>query len=73
MLADSVEAAAKSMGSKLDDPSELEGMVEEVIKSKLDSHQLDQVDFTIQDMRIIRDSFVKTLRSMRHTRAVRPV
>lgn len=73
MLADSVEAAAKAMEHRLEDPSEVEGLVDEVIKSKVDSKQLDNVDFTMREIRIIRDSFVGALRSMRHTRQVRPI
>ncbi|MCX7828928.1 MAG: HDIG domain-containing protein [Thermanaerothrix sp.] len=73
MLADSVEAAAKAMEHRLQDPSEVEGLVDEVIRSKVESKQLDNVDFTMREMRIIRDSFIGALRSMRHTRQVRPI
>ena len=73
MLADSVEAAVKASGPRTEDPEDLRELVDEVIQSKLASHQLDYVDFSLRDLSTIRETFLELLRSMRHSRRVRPL
>lgn len=64
MLADSVEAATKSMS----DASKLEEFVDEVMQGPIDDGQLDESPLTLRDLERIREAFIKTLRAMRHER-----
>jgi hypothetical protein len=71
MFADSVEAAVRAAGGSIADVRDLERTVQDVMDSKLREEQLMDVDFTLRDLRLIRDAFVATLRSMYHSRQVR--
>ena len=64
MLADSVEAATKSMS----DAAKLEEFVVEVMQGPIDDGQLDESPLTLRDIERIRGAFLKTLRAMRHER-----
>ena len=70
MLADSVEAAVRS----IQDPTngKIEEMVNNIIKDKLNTGQLDDCDLTLKDINKIRKSFLKTLSSMYHSRIEYP-
>jgi len=71
MFADSVEAAVRAAGGSIADLRDLERTVQDVMDSKLREEQLMDVDFTLRDLRLIREAFVATLRSMYHSRQVR--
>lgn len=71
MFADSVEAAVRAAGGSITDVRDLERTVQDVMDSKLREEQLMNVDFTLRDLRLIREVFVATLRSMYHSRQVR--
>lgn len=73
MLADSVEAAAKARNKAFESLRELTLLVDEVIQTKLQDGQLDNVDFTLRDMTIIKSCFVEILRSTYHSREVRDI
>jgi len=66
-----VEAAVKASTTRAENPEDLRELVEEVIQSKIASHQLDHVDFSLRDLTVIRETFLEILRSMRHSRTVR--
>ncbi|MGL4873139.1 MAG: HD family phosphohydrolase [Clostridium sp.] len=70
MLADSVEAAVRSIG----EPSKgkIEEMVNNIIKDKLYSGQLDNCDLTLRDLEKIRKSFLKALNGIYHQRIEYP-
>ena len=70
MLADSVEAAVRS----INDPTKgkIEEMVNNIIKDKLYSGQLDDCDLTLKDLSIIRKSFLKGFKSIYHQRIEYP-
>ena len=70
MLADGVEAAARS----LPDPSEdrLQAVVQRVIRSKFTDGQLDNCDVTLQDLHLIARSFLRVLRGIYHQRPTYP-
>ncbi|HHW21978.1 MAG TPA: HDIG domain-containing protein [Clostridiaceae bacterium] len=70
MLADSVEAAVRSMPEKT--PGKTEGLVRKIIKDKLDDGQLDRCDLTLKDLSIIADSFVQVLSGVYHERIEYP-
>lgn len=73
MLADSVEAAVKSRNKPFESIRDLSLLVSNVIRSKAESGQLKDVDFTVKDMYSIESCFVDILRSTYHSREVRDV
>lgn len=70
MLADSVEAAVRSMPEKT--PGKTKGLVRKIIKDKLDDGQLDRCDITLKDLSIIADSFIQVLSGVYHERLEYP-
>lgn len=71
MLADSVEAAVRS----INDPTKekIEEMVNNIVKDKLYSGQLDQCDLTLKDIDKIKKCFLKALNGIYHERIEYPV
>jgi len=70
MLADTLEAMAKAETHP--NPSRFRTMVHEVILKRLLDGQLDESDLTLNDLRVIEDSFVRTLTTMYHGRIKYP-
>lgn len=70
MLADSVEAAVRSMPEKTQ--GKTEGLVRKIIKDKLDDGQLDRCDLTLKDLSSIADSFLQVLNGVYHERPEYP-
>lgn len=70
LLADSVEAAVRSLGSPT--VSDIEKMVEKIIKEKIDDGQLDNSTLTLKDLESIKKSFVKVLIGIFHNRIEYP-
>lgn len=70
MLADSVEAAARSMGRP--SPARLEGMVTSILKDRLESGQLDEANLTFRDLDKIKSAFLKVLGGIFHHRIKYP-
>lgn len=70
MLADSVEAAVRS----LSEPSveKIDQMVQRIIMTKLNDGQLDDCDLTFRDLSVIRSSFCKALSGAYHRRIEYP-
>ena len=70
MLADSVEAASRS----LDDPSprHLENLLDLIFRERIDDGQLDNTDLTFRDLRLIKDTFLKMLLGIYHVRVKYP-
>ena len=70
MLADSVEAASRS----LDDPTprRLENLLDLIFKERVDDGQLDDTDLTFRDLRLIKDTFLKMLLGIYHVRVKYP-
>jgi len=66
MLADSIEAASRSLG-KPTIPL-LESLVERIITEKLRDGQLDESELTFKDIGIIKDAFIRTLVGTLHAR-----
>jgi putative nucleotidyltransferase with HDIG domain len=66
MLADTLEAMAKAESQP--NPSRFRAMVHEVILKRLLDGQLDESDLTLNDLRVVEDSFVRTLTTMYHGR-----
>lgn len=70
MLADSVEAAVRSLSEHT--KGKIEEMVNNIIKDKLYSGQLDNCDLTLKDINKIRSCFLKTLNGIYHNRIEYP-
>ncbi|WP_077177140.1 HD family phosphohydrolase [Carboxydothermus pertinax] len=70
MLADSVEAAVRSLKSPT--PGRIEGLVRKVIKDKLLDGQLDESNLTFQDLHNIAQAFDKVLSGIFHNRVEYP-
>lgn len=70
LLADSVEAASRSLAEPT--PASLRGLVEKVINDKFLDNQLDECELTLLDLHKIRDSFVRNLMAIFHTRVEYP-
>ncbi len=70
MLADSVEAAVRSLQNRT--PGRVEGLVRKIIKDKLNDGQLEECDLTFKDLDVIATSFVKVLSGIFHSRVEYP-
>jgi len=70
MLADAVEAAARTLVNPTHD--QIEDLVDRIIRGKMDDGQLDESPLTFADLRTIRNSFVSTLHGMFHQRLKYP-
>ena len=73
MLADSVDAALKSLKDPLAGRAELKKLVEDVTNSKIMSGQFVDVDFTMKDINSIKTAIIDALMSMYHTREIKPI
>lgn len=70
MLADSVEAAVRSLQNPT--PGRVEGLVRKIIKDKLNDGQLEECDLTFKDLAVIATSFVRVLSGIFHNRVEYP-
>lgn len=70
MLADSVEAAVRSLQNRT--PGRVEGLVRKIIKDKLNDGQLDECDLTFKDLDVIATAFVRVLSGIFHSRVEYP-
>ena len=70
MLADSVEAASRS----LDEPSHnrLKSLIDLIFQERIEDGQLDETDLTFQDLRLIKETFLKMLLGIYHVRVKYP-
>ena len=70
MMADSVEAAVRS----IQEPTlyKIEAMVNNIIKDKLNSNQLNECDLTFKDLEVIKACFLKVLKGIYHHRIEYP-
>jgi membrane-associated HD superfamily phosphohydrolase len=70
MLADAVEAAAKTIDKPT--PLKLEQLIRSLIKEKLDDGQLSESRLTLGDLEKITKTFTRILSAMYHTRVEYP-
>ncbi len=70
MLADSVEAAVRSMQNKTH--GRIEGLVRKILREKLLDGQLDECDLTFRDLEDIAQAFLKVLSGIFHSRVEYP-
>ncbi len=72
MLADTVEAAVRSMLGSGKTLEEAEGVIKTLIKDKLDDGQLDHSGLAIHELEIIRKAFIEVFHGMYHERVAYP-
>jgi len=70
MLADSVEAAVRSMGTL--PAARIESAVKKIVRDKLNDHQLDKCDLTLGDLDVISEVFTSVLSGIFHPRIEYP-
>ncbi|HBS94071.1 MAG TPA: phosphohydrolase, partial [Firmicutes bacterium] len=70
MLADSVEAAVRSLSQP--NQFRIQGMVDKIVQEKLADGQLDQCDLTLKDLSLISQAFVKVFAGIYHKRIAYP-
>ncbi|HKK88687.1 MAG TPA: HDIG domain-containing protein, partial [Saprospiraceae bacterium] len=70
MVADSLEAAAKA----IQDPSiqDLEDLLEKIVRTKITLGQFEESALSFEELEIIKDSFLRTLKSIYHGRIKYP-
>ncbi len=66
MLADSVEAAVRSLPEK--DPAIIRNLVHKILEERWDEGQLEDTDLKKKDLHTIEEAFLKALSSIYHTR-----
>jgi cyclic-di-AMP phosphodiesterase PgpH len=70
LLADSVEAASRSMEKPT--PSRIENLVHDIVDARMQDDQLDDCDLTFAQLKAIKRSFIFTLTNMLHGRVPYP-
>ncbi len=65
-LADSIESASRSM--KKVTLSKIQTVIDDIVNNKIKDGQLDNCPLSFQELKTIKETFAKTLRSMLHTR-----
>jgi hypothetical protein len=65
-LADAVESASRSLRKPT--PQKISGLVDEIVFNRIKDGQLDECGLTVKELKLARESFAKTLRSMLHSR-----
>ena len=70
MLADSVEAAARSMTKST--PAKIEGLVQKIIQERMEAHQFDDCNLTFRDLDRVKQAFLKVLGGIFHHRIEYP-
>ena len=70
MLADSVEAATRSLSDY--SPARIQGMIQKIFNKIFSDGQLDECELTLKDLNEIAKSFNKTLRAIFHPRIEYP-
>ncbi|HJZ66706.1 MAG TPA: HDIG domain-containing protein [Blastocatellia bacterium] len=70
MIADSVEAAARTVEEPT--PAKLRNMIDMIITRLRDDGQFDDCDITLRELRLVAESFVKTLMGIHHHRIAYP-
>lgn len=80
MITDSVEAAVRAANIReleTDDKSQAVGKIEkivsQVIQSKINENQFENVAFTMRDFTVIKKTLISVLQSMYHTRKVKKI
>lgn len=69
-IADSVEAAVRSMGNPT--PEQIESLVRNLIASRVQDEQFNECDITLKELEIVAETFCETLNGIFHSRIEYP-
>ena len=69
-LADAVESATRTLSTN--DPDQIKGMVQTIIKGRFTAGELDECDLTLRDLHKIQEAFLPVLQASRHQRVPYP-
>ena len=70
MLADSSEATVRASNDRSAD--RIRGIVDGIVRDRLEEQQFDECDISLRDLRVVGDSFVATLTAVYHPRVEYP-
>ncbi len=70
MLADAAEAATRA--ARPSTPEALAAIIDKIIRSRIDDHQLDECPLTMRELHIVRDTYIEVLRGLYHNRVRYP-
>jgi putative nucleotidyltransferase with HDIG domain len=70
LLCDGIEAAARTLSTPT--PEKITELVHKMVKHALEDGQLDECDLSIKDLELIRESLIRSLQGIYHTRIVYP-
>lgn len=70
MLADSCEATVRASGDR--SPDRIRAIVEGVVRERVEECQFDACDISLRDLRLVVDSYVRTLTAVYHPRVEYP-
>jgi len=66
MMADSVEAASRTLSSPT--AAQIQGMIDRLVDAIVADNQLDECDITMREIRLVKESFLKILSGLYHRR-----
>ena len=69
-LADAIESASRSIRKPT--PQKIRSLVDDIVFNRIKDGQLDECGLTVRELKLARDTFSKTLRSMMHSRIEYP-
>ena len=69
-LADAVESASRSLAKPT--PQKIRALIDDIVFNRVKDGQMDECSLSVRELRILRESFAKTLRSMLHSRIEYP-
>ncbi|MCZ6634634.1 MAG: HDIG domain-containing protein [bacterium] len=69
-LADAVESATRTLATN--DPDQIKGMVQTIVKGRFTAGELDECDLTLRDLNHIQEAFLPILLASRHHRVPYP-
>ena len=70
LLCDGVEAAARTLASPT--PEKISELVNKMVRMHLEDGQLDECDLSLQDLQLIRESLIRSLQGIYHSRLEYP-
>jgi len=73
MIMDSLEAAVRAESKNISKIADIQEIIERVVNIKIAEKQLDDADFTLRELELIKSASLKALQSMYHTRAVKEI
>jgi len=73
MIMDSLEAAVRAESKHISKMADIQEIIERVINIKIAEKQLNDADFTLRELELIKSASLKALQSMYHSRTVKEI